>query len=49
MIGMFREFDARLLNDEYRMMVSGMEDRWHAPPPGQRPFKITIAPLIRKP
>ncbi len=33
MLWMFREFDARLFHDEYRMMVSGMEDRWHAPPP----------------
>ncbi len=35
MLGMFREFDDRLLYDEFRMMVSGMEDRWHAPPPGK--------------
>jgi len=33
MLRTFREFDARLFHGEYRMMVSGMEDRWHAPPP----------------
>jgi hemerythrin-like domain-containing protein len=32
MLRMFREFDGRLLHDEFRMMVSGMEDMWHAPP-----------------
>jgi hemerythrin-like domain-containing protein len=31
MLRMFREFDARLFHDEFRMMVSGMEDRWHEP------------------
>jgi hemerythrin-like domain-containing protein len=25
----FREFDSRLFHDEYRMMVSGLEERWH--------------------
>ncbi len=34
MLRMFREFDARLFHDEFRMMVSGMEDKWH-PPPGK--------------
>jgi hemerythrin-like domain-containing protein len=31
MLRMFREFDARLFHDEFRMMVSGMEDRWKPP------------------
>lgn len=35
MLLMFREFDDRLLYDEFRMMVSAMEDQWHAPPPGK--------------
>ncbi len=31
MLGTFQEFDSRLFHDEYRMMVSGMEERWHVP------------------
>lgn len=27
----FHEFDSLLFHDEYRMMVEGMEERWHAP------------------
>lgn len=33
MLHTFLEFDGRLFHDEYRMMVTGLEDRWLSPPP----------------
>jgi hemerythrin-like domain-containing protein len=29
MLRMFKEFDSRLFHDQYRMMVSDVEDQWH--------------------
>jgi hemerythrin-like domain-containing protein len=31
MLQTFQEFDSRLFHDEYRMMVSGLEEQWHVP------------------
>jgi len=31
MLRAFQEFDSLLFHDEYRMMVTGMEERWHPP------------------